>query len=208
MAWVDFGLWGLSVGEANLKELGPLVEAGVAGVKLFWGYALRRDTRQLVYNLGDEPVENLLMPPNNGTVLRIFREIAEAGGLLAAHCEDRDILTDSESNLGHPITTYDDLLAARPDTAESLIDSCSTLRRGDVDVDGQAIRPVPAQRCDSARKRCRPDSGRPAPQARHPQPGPRGEAAGEPVERVFADGRTHCCRPSGRGRDAGRQAGG
>ncbi len=119
VAWVDFGLWGLSVGEANLKELGPLVDAGVAGVKLFWGYALRRDTRQLVYNLGDEPVENLLMPPGNGTVLRIFREMAEAGGLLAAHCEDRDILTDSESNLGHPIRTYDDLLAARPDTAES-----------------------------------------------------------------------------------------
>jgi allantoinase len=119
VAWVDFGLWGLSVGEANIHELRPLVEAGVAGVKIFWGYALRRDTRQLVYNIGDEPVENLLMPPDNGTVLRVFREMAEAGGLLAAHCEDRDILTDSERRLGHAIESYDDLLAARPDTAES-----------------------------------------------------------------------------------------
>lgn len=119
VAWVDFGLWGLSVGAGNVDQLRPLVEAGVAGVKIFWGYALRRDTRQLVYNIDDEPVENLLMPPDNGVVLSVFREMAEAGGLLAAHCEDRDILTTSERSLGHPIESYDDLLAARPDTAES-----------------------------------------------------------------------------------------
>lgn len=119
VAWVDFGLWGLSVGAGNVDQLRALVEAGVAGVKIFWGYALRRDTRQLVYNIDDEPVENLLMPPDNGVVLRVFREMAEVGGLLAAHCEDRDILTTSERGLGHPIESYDDLLAARPDTAES-----------------------------------------------------------------------------------------
>ena len=119
VAWVDFGLWGLSLGAGNVDQLRPLVEAGVAGIKIFWGYALRRDTRQLVYNIDDEPLENLLMPPDNGVVLRVFREMAEAGGLLAAHCEDRDILTASERGLGHPIESYDDLLAARPDTAES-----------------------------------------------------------------------------------------
>lgn len=119
VAWVDFGLWGISVGDTNLDQLRPLVDAGVAGIKIFWGYALRRDTRQLVYNIDDEPVENLLMPPDNGVVLRVFREMAEAGGLLAAHCEDRDILTASERSLGHPVQSYDDLLAARPDTAES-----------------------------------------------------------------------------------------
>lgn len=119
VAWVDFGLWGISVGEANLKELGPMINAGAVAIKIFWGYALRRDTRQLVYNIGDEPVENLLLPPDNGGVLRIFREIAAAGGLLAAHCEDRDILAASQEELGHAIETYDDLLAARPDIAES-----------------------------------------------------------------------------------------
>lgn len=119
VAWVDFGLWGISVGEANLDQLRPLIEAGAAAIKIFWGYALRRDTRQLVYNLDDEPAENLLMPPDNGVVLRIFREIAQAGGLLAAHCEDRDILSASERALGHPVQTYDDLLRARPDIAES-----------------------------------------------------------------------------------------
>lgn len=119
VAWVDFGLWGISIGRSNLHELAPMLEAGAAAIKIFWGYALRRDTRQLVYNLDDEPAENLLLPPDNGTVLQVFREVAAAGGLLAAHCEDRDIIAASERSLGHPIDTYDDLLAARPDTAEA-----------------------------------------------------------------------------------------
>lgn len=118
-AWVDFGLWGISIGAENLDQLRPLVEAGVVAIKIFWGYALRRDTKQLVYNLDDELPENLLMPPDNGQVLSIFAEIAQAGGLLAAHCEDRGILTASEQALGHPIETYQDLLDARPDVAES-----------------------------------------------------------------------------------------
>lgn len=119
VAWVDFGLWGISIGEENLDQLGPLIEAGAAAIKIFWGYALRRDTRQLVYNPGDVPAKNLLLPPDNGVVLRVFGEVARAGGLLAAHCEDRDVLSASERALGHPVQTYADLLAARPDTAES-----------------------------------------------------------------------------------------
>lgn len=118
-AWVDFGLWGLSVGESNLDQLGPLVEAGAVAIKLFWGYSLRKDTRQLVYNAADEPAENVILPPDNGSVLKIFETVAAAGGLLAAHCEDRDILSASEADLGHPIESYDDLLAARPAIAES-----------------------------------------------------------------------------------------
>lgn len=118
-AWVDFGLWGISIGDENLDQLRPLVEAGVVAIKIFWGYALRRDTKQLVYNLDDEPPENLLLPPDNGQVLSIFAEMSQAGGLLAAHCEDRGILTASERALGHPIETYQDLLDARPDIAES-----------------------------------------------------------------------------------------
>lgn len=119
VAWVDFGLWGMSIGDSNVDDLAPMIEAGAVAIKIFWGYALRRDTRQLVYNIGDEPAENLLLPPDNGSVLRVFRAVAAAGGLLAAHCEDRDILAASEVDLGHPIESYDDLLAARPDIAES-----------------------------------------------------------------------------------------
>lgn len=119
VASVDFALWGMSIGESNLAELAPLVAEGVAAIKIFWGYALRRDTHQLVYNIDDMTPERLLLPPNNGVVLQIFRAVAEAGGLLAAHCEDRDILAVSEAALGHPLEDYEDLLAARPDTAEA-----------------------------------------------------------------------------------------
>lgn len=118
-AWTDFGLWGLALGEANLDQIGPLFEAGAVAVKLFWGYALHRETRALVYNLGDEPPENLLMPPPNGQVLRLFAEVARHGGLLAAHCEDKDVLATSQERLGHPIESYQDLLDARPAAAEA-----------------------------------------------------------------------------------------
>ena len=89
-------------------------------MKLFWGYALHRQTRALVYTLADVPAEDLIPPPNTGEVLELCRAVARAGGLLAAHCEDRGLLEASERALGHPIASYADLLAARPDTAESV----------------------------------------------------------------------------------------
>lgn len=118
-AWTDFGLWGLSLGESNLDQLELMFAAGAAAVELFWGYGLTKDTKQLVYNLGDVPADQVLQPPHNGGVLAVFREVARIGGLLAAHCEDKDILASAQDELGHPIETYEDLLAARPDYAES-----------------------------------------------------------------------------------------
>ena len=32
---VDFALWGISIGESNLDQLGPLIEAGAAAIKIF-----------------------------------------------------------------------------------------------------------------------------------------------------------------------------
>lgn len=119
-AFVDFGLWGISLGAENIGELPGLVEEGVVGVKLFWGYALDRQTKQLVYNLADEPPENLILPPDNGDVLKIFEATARTGGLFAAHCEDRDILEAAQRALGRKIADYEDLLASRPDTAEAV----------------------------------------------------------------------------------------
>ena len=119
VAFVDFGLWAISLGAENLEELPPLVEEGAVGVKLFWGYALHRQTKQLVYNLADEPPENLFLPPGNGDVLELFETIAGAGGLLAAHCEDREVVEASQRALGRTIEDYDDFLASRPDTAEA-----------------------------------------------------------------------------------------
>lgn len=119
VAFVDFGLWGLSLGAENLGDIRALLAAGAVGIKLFWGYALHRRTRQLVYNLADESAENLIPPPGSGEVLDLLREVAAVGGLLAAHCEDRGLLDASQRALGGPIQSYDDLLQARPDAAEA-----------------------------------------------------------------------------------------
>jgi allantoinase len=120
VAFVDFGLWGLALGGENLGEIKGLFEAGVVGVKLFWGYALSRRTLMLVYNLADERPENLIQPPGTGDVLELCREVARLGGLLAAHCEDRGLIDAAERALGHPIASYSELLAARPATAEAV----------------------------------------------------------------------------------------
>lgn len=119
VASVDFGLWGISLGTENIDELSGLVEAGVVGIKLFWGYALHRETKQLVYNVANESPEDLIPPPDNGEVLKIFKEISHAGGLLAAHCEDREIIESAQQALGHEIEGYEDFLSGRPDTAEA-----------------------------------------------------------------------------------------
>ena len=119
VASVDFGLWAISLGSANLDQVEPLFAAGVVGIKLFWGYALSKETRQLIYNVGDEPPDNILLPPTNGEVLELFARVARVNGLLAAHCEDRDILLKSQEALGREIETYEDLLASRPATAEA-----------------------------------------------------------------------------------------
>lgn len=119
-AWVDFGLWGLALGPGHADDIAAMFAAGAVGVKLFWGYALRRATKTLVYNPTDEPPENLLLPPDIGEVRTLFREVAEVGGLLAVHCEDRHVLSHAATDLGHPIKTYTDLLAARPASAEAV----------------------------------------------------------------------------------------
>lgn len=120
VAAVDFGLWGLALGPANVGDIEPLFAAGAVGVKLFWGYALDRSTRTLVYNLGDARPEDLIQPPGNGEVLELSREVARVGGLLAVHCEDRGVVESAERGLGRPIASYADILAARPDTAEAV----------------------------------------------------------------------------------------
>lgn len=119
VASVDFGLWGVSLGAANLGEIEGLVAAGAPAIKLFWGYALDRRTREIVYNPGDRPPEDVVPPPPNDEVFDLFRAVARAGGLLAAHCEDRGVLEAASRALGHDPSTYADLLASRPDAAEA-----------------------------------------------------------------------------------------
>lgn len=119
VASVDFGLWGISLGAENLGDIPGLIEEGAIGIKLFWGYALHRQTHALVYNLADEPPENIIEPPGNGDVYALFAAVAASGGLLAAHCEDRGVIEAATEALGHDAETYADFVATRPDAAEA-----------------------------------------------------------------------------------------
>jgi len=119
VAFVDFGLWGISLGAENLADVPALLAEGAVAIKLFWGYALHRETKQLVYNLADEAPENLLLPPGNADLYDLFAAVAAAGGLLAAHCEDRETVEAATRALGRPLGDYEDLLASRPDAAEA-----------------------------------------------------------------------------------------
>lgn len=119
VAHVDFGLWGLSLGLANIDDLAGLTAEGAVAVKLFWGYALEKESKRLVYNAADEATEDVIPPATTGEVLEIFRAVAGVGGILAAHCEDRDILDSGQRRLGRPPEAYEELKVARPEVAES-----------------------------------------------------------------------------------------
>ena len=43
-AYVDFGVWGLCLGDLNKDQLKPLAEEGVVAFKFFWGYAIDSKT--------------------------------------------------------------------------------------------------------------------------------------------------------------------
>lgn len=117
VAWVDFGLWAMSLGNANIDEIPLLLEAGAVGVKLFWGYALDKVTKELIYNPNDRSEADVIPPPPPGEVLELFAVMAAEGALLAAHCEDRSVI-DRYGRAAGDVFDYADLLAARPDSAE------------------------------------------------------------------------------------------
>ena len=119
VAFVDFGLWALSLGLSNLEDIPELFAEGAVAMKLFWGYALDQQSKRLVYNTDDCAPEDVIPPARTGEVMQIFQAIAGANGLLAAHCEDREILDVAQSQLGHAPESYAELASARPDVAET-----------------------------------------------------------------------------------------
>jgi allantoinase len=92
---VDVGFWGGAI-PGNLADLRPLHEAGVAGVKCF---------------LSPSGVDEF--PPLDREGLRAaLKQLASFDGLLIAHAEDPDLLTDPEG------PAYDQFLRSRPQDAE------------------------------------------------------------------------------------------
>lgn len=118
-AHVDYGLWGLVLGDMNRDDIAPMAAAGVVGFKLFWGYGLDPRTLALVYNhkAGDDVVP----PPDEGQVYDLFRAVAATGRLVAIHAENHHVITRlaaHEKATGK--TDYAAFLRSRPPFTETM----------------------------------------------------------------------------------------
>ncbi|MBR3212023.1 MAG: allantoinase AllB [Firmicutes bacterium] len=117
-AHCDFGIWGICLGEINNGLLKEMSDAGVIGFKFFWGYAIKPEGYQLVYNY-DKSMTDLLPPPDTGEVYKIFRAVAETGKVLAIHAENVDIVKAmTEEAQKRPLRPYEELLESRPVVSE------------------------------------------------------------------------------------------
>lgn len=129
-AHVDFGVWGLCLGDLNNDELPKLAEAGVVGFKFFWGYAIDAKAYQLIYNY-EEGMKDVIPPLDLGQIYKIFRTVKETGKMVAIHAENFDIiklLTAEVTASGD--TSYDAMLRARPPYSETItIETAISLSR-------------------------------------------------------------------------------
>ncbi len=86
-AHTDYGIWAICLGELNNSEISKLDEAGAIAFKYFWGYAIDKETYQLVYNY-EEGMEGIIPPLDDGEVYKIFKEVAKTGKVVAIHAEN------------------------------------------------------------------------------------------------------------------------
>ncbi|MBM7599092.1 allantoinase [Virgibacillus halotolerans] len=119
-AHVDFGLWGICLGDLNINELQDLNELGVIGFKYFWGYAVNKNTYGLIYNYV-KGMKDVIPPSNDGEVYQMMEEVAKTGKTFAIHAENSDLinyLTTKVKKKGK--SDYETILASRPNLAEEL----------------------------------------------------------------------------------------
>ncbi len=117
---IDFGLWGISLGDLNKANLQELHDSGVIGIKYFWGYAVNKEDFQLVYNY-DPSLKNVMPPCDDGEVYEIFKSVAKTGNVLAIHAENSDLMHRLAENIEDTKgDDYDVFLSSRPQLAEIL----------------------------------------------------------------------------------------
>ena len=116
-AHVDFGVWGLCLGNLNHEDIPKLAEAGVVGFKFFWGYAISGDY-QLIYNY-KEGMKDVIPPLDMGQIYEIFRDVAKTGKMVAIHAENFDIINLlTKEVIASGDTSYAALLRSRPPVSE------------------------------------------------------------------------------------------
>ncbi|UOQ48926.1 allantoinase AllB [Gracilibacillus caseinilyticus] len=119
-AYVDYGLWGICIGHLNNGDIQDLHQKGVIGFKFFWGYAVHKDTYQLMYNY-KPGMEDVIPPFDDGQVYEMMEEVAKTGQLFAVHAESNELiqtLTNRVEESGG--RTYEDMIKGRPNVAEAL----------------------------------------------------------------------------------------
>lgn len=123
-AHADFCVWGLALGDANLASLPALAEAGCVAFKFFWGYAVDRRDNSLIYNYR-EGMDNVLPPPDDGQIYRLFRAVKATGKRLGIHAENFSIVRAlTQEALAAGAQDYAALLRTRPVSCEtSIIDT-------------------------------------------------------------------------------------
>ena len=123
-AHADFCVWGLALGDANLASLPALAEAGGVAFKFFLGYAVDRRDNSLIYNYR-EGMENVLPPPDDGQIYRLFRAVKATGKRLGIHAENFSIVRAlTQEVLATGAQDYAALLRTRPVSCEtSIIDT-------------------------------------------------------------------------------------
>ena len=122
-AHVDFAMWGLCLGDLNNKDLKELSDAGVIAFKFFWGYAIDKNTYQLIYNYKPE-MKDIIPPLSDGEVYKIFREVEKTGKLVAIHAENASLiqtLTSEPELLDANLGEYEKLVESRPNVAEETV---------------------------------------------------------------------------------------
>ena len=123
-AHADFCVWGLALGDANLASLPALAEAGCVAFKFFWGYAVDHRDNSLIYNYR-EGMDNVLPPPDDGQIYRLFRAVKATGKRLGIHAENFSIVRAlTQEALATGAQDYAALLRTRPVSCEtSIIDT-------------------------------------------------------------------------------------
>lgn len=119
-AHVNFGVWGICLGDLNIEQIKELDKLGVIGFKYFWGYAVNKEDYQLVYNY-EEGMENIIPPCGDGEVYKMFEEVAKTGKVIAIHAENSELINELTKKVkATGDTSYEAALQARPALAEEL----------------------------------------------------------------------------------------
>src|SRR5699024_6851468 len=119
-AHVDFGIWGICLGDLNINQLQDLNHSGVIGFKYFWGYAVNKNTFELIYNY-EEGMKNVIPPCDDGEVYQMLDEVAKTGKTFAVHAENSDLINYLTKKMKETNKSdYDTVLASRPNLAEEL----------------------------------------------------------------------------------------